>query len=138
NLCTNQGEKVVVHHPGYHNKTDGPDFIHARITIGKLKWHGDIEIHWHASDWMKHNHQNNSAFNRVVLHVVYEKQKKDKPVSRHDHTFIPTLCLKPFLKKPLQYFFHHYQQQDILPCTGSISSIPEHTIKQQFDEAHHS
>src|SRR5699024_8597863 len=129
NLHTVQGENVVIHHPGYDNKTDGPDFTHARITIGNLKWHGDIEIHWHPSDWMQHNHQNNPAFNRVILHVTYENSDDAETVSRQDRTSIPTLCLKPFLEKPLQYFFHYYQQLSVLPCTRNLASVPEDIIK---------
>lgn len=137
-LYTCEGKKVMIHQPGYYNKTDGPDFTNARITIGHLKWHGDIEIHWHANDWKKHNHQNDPAFNRVVLHVIYEKLASDEVVSRYDQTSIPTLCLKPFLEKPLQYFFHHYQQRSVIPCKGNLASVPEDVIKQQFNEAHRS
>jgi hypothetical protein len=134
-LFTTKGEKVIIHHPGYHNKTDGPDFTRARITIGDLKWVGDVEIHWHSDDWFNHHHQNDPNFNQVILHVVFDSGNKSD-VLRHDQTTIPTLCIQPCLTKPLQYFFHHYQQPHVLPCTGNLANVPEKIIGQQFDEAH--
>jgi hypothetical protein len=134
-LLTTSGEKVMIHHPGYHNKTDGPDFTHARISIGDLKWLGDVEIHWHLDDWSKHHHQNDPNFNQVILHVVFDPTNKSD-VLRHDQTTIPTLCIQPHLTRPLQYFFHHYQQAGGLPCAGNLAKIPEKIIKQQFEEAH--
>lgn len=135
NLFTSRGEKVVIHHPGYHNKTDGPDFTHARITIGNLKWLGDVEIHWHSGDWFKHRHQNDPNYNQVILHVVFNPADAAE-VQRQDRTKVPTLCIQPRLTEPLQYFFQQYQQPDILPCTGNLAGISKKIIQEQFDEAH--
>lgn len=134
-LETASGKKVRIHHPGYHNTTDGPDFTNARISIGQLKWHGDIEIHWSSRDWFHHNHHTDPNFNRVILHVVYH-QKELHEIKRQDGTSIPTLFLQPFLSKSLQYFFRHYQQSPTLPCAGNIADIPKTILQQQFEQAH--
>ena len=35
-----------------------------------IKLKGDIELHMKASDWFAHQHQNDSAYSNVILHVV--------------------------------------------------------------------
>ncbi len=135
NLSTVNSQKLRVFHPGYLNKTDGPDFTNARVQIGPLKWHGDIEIHWSPGDWYHHKHHTDSNYNRVVLHVVFNG-RDCIDVNRKDGTEIPTMLMKPFLSKPLQYFFHHYKQPKTLPCAGNLADIPEKVLKEQFRHAH--
>jgi hypothetical protein len=134
-LVTTDGAKVQIYHPGYPNRSDGPDFLNARIKMDALQWHGDVEIHWQPDDWFNHEHHTNPAFNRVILHVVFDDSKSVK-ARRQDDTTIAALCMKPFLKKPLQYFFQQYQRSGQLPCSGSLASIPENVITKQFNEAH--
>ena len=91
NLYTLTGEKLNILHQGILNKNAGPDFSNAKISIGNTIWAGQVEIHVNASDWLLHQHQNDTAYENVVLHVVYES---DKLISRKDGTLIPTLILK--------------------------------------------
>lgn len=50
----------------------GPDFRAATIALpaGDLL-HGDIELHVRASDFRRHRHQLDPAYNNVILHVVF-------------------------------------------------------------------
>ena len=71
-LITNTKQPVQVINPGYRNMDSGPDFLEARIIIGEQLWAGNVEIHVRTSDWNRHGHQHDKAYNNVVLHVVYE------------------------------------------------------------------
>jgi hypothetical protein len=71
NLTTTDGESIEIIKVGEHNFDSGPDFFNAKIKIGKTTWAGNIEIHIHSSDWKKHTHQNDKAYDNIVLHVVY-------------------------------------------------------------------
>ena len=69
-LATTEGERVEILNPGYFNHDAGPDFRQATLKIGPLTWVGDVEIHARASDWYRHGHQDDAAYNTVILHVV--------------------------------------------------------------------
>ncbi|MDG1730045.1 MAG: DUF2851 family protein [Algibacter sp.] len=91
NLKTTTGEAVLVNTVGQHNHNSGPDFFNAKIKIGEQLWAGNVEIHIKSSDWFLHSHEQDKAFDNVILHVVWED---DTEVFRKDNTPIPTLQLK--------------------------------------------
>lgn len=133
-LQTAGGYSVCIHDPGRHNISDGPDFTGAQVTIGDLRWYGDVEIHWKLHDWNAHRHHNNANFNNVVLHVVYEETTRQS--LREDGTPIPTLCLSPYIAEPLQSFLDRYRRQPELPCSGQLSFISEEAFAKQLEKAH--
>jgi hypothetical protein len=77
-LATTTGEIIEILAPGQHNTDAGPDFFNAKIKIGDTLWAGNVEIHTRASDWLRHVHNEDKAYNNVILHVVKEN---DKPVT---------------------------------------------------------
>src|SRR4051812_42039860 len=91
NLRTAAGEALVLLNRGLPNSDSGPDFSSARIRIGPREWAGHVEIHIRASDWDKHGHQFDKAYNNVILHVVYENNVQ---VRREDGSIIPALELR--------------------------------------------
>jgi len=71
-LKTTEGENLQIIHPGTLNTNSGPDFLNAKIKIGETLWAGNIELHLKSSDWIKHKHNENHAYEKLILHVVYE------------------------------------------------------------------
>ena len=72
-IYTKCGKKVQIISPGYYNESDaGPDFSQATIIIDEIKWVGNVEIHILASDWVKHLHHFDPAYQTIILHVVWE------------------------------------------------------------------
>jgi hypothetical protein len=78
NLKTTDGEKVTVIHPGKKNLNAGPDFEEARIKIGETTLVGNVEIHINSSDWNKHGHQTDQAYQNIILHVLLNDDKEQK------------------------------------------------------------
>ena len=74
--ATFTGKPIEVLSLGQHNTNAGPDFLDARVKIGGQEWHGNIEIHVHSSDWYKHKHYQDPAYNNVILHVVRDVDKR--------------------------------------------------------------
>lgn len=133
-LKTNEGKQIQIHSTGKANKSDGPDFTGAKLTIGSLRWYGDVEIHWNSSDWQKHGHHKDENFNNVVLHVVF--QETDHQCRRQDHTTVPTCILSDFLTEPLHAFLERYRRRSELPCAGQLSFISEEAFTKQLEKAH--
>lgn len=69
-MTDDTGCKVEVVSPGDYNRDAGPDFLNTRVRIGGTLWVGNSEIHVNSSDWYRHGHHVNPAYNNVVLHVV--------------------------------------------------------------------
>jgi hypothetical protein len=44
--------------------------------IAGTVWAGNIEIHTKSSHFDNHGHQNDPAFNNVILHIVAENDKR--------------------------------------------------------------
>lgn len=74
---TTDGRTVEILSVGEHNRDAGPDYSHARVLIDDKEWVGNIEIHVSSSDWIKHRHHLDKAYDNVILHVV---RTADKPV----------------------------------------------------------
>jgi len=91
NIKTTTGESLKIINVGKRNTDSGPDFFNAKIKIENTIWAGNIEIHKKSSDWIKHKHHTDNAYDNVVLHVVMEN---DIPIKRGDNSIIPTLTLK--------------------------------------------
>ncbi len=91
NLQTEAGESLEILQQGTHNLNSGPDFFNAQIRIGNQLWAGNVEIHLQSGDWYVHHHETDSAYDNVILHVVWEH---NTDVYQKDNTTIPTLVLK--------------------------------------------
>ena len=128
NLQTTTGEELEVYSAGLHNSDAGPDFHNARLRIGTTVWAGNVELHISSSDWKKHNHSFDNAYNNVILHVVY---RDDEPLILSDGRTVPTLELHSRISPDLYNRYHQlvFGQQQIIPCEGSIQTVDEMTIK---------
>jgi hypothetical protein len=75
-LVDNEKNKIIILNPGEYNRDSGPDFFNARISVAGTVWAGNIEIHTKSSHFDNHGHQNDPAFNNVILHIVSENDKR--------------------------------------------------------------
>ena len=89
-LQTTEGLAVEVIDPGLHNHDAGPDFFNAKVRIDGTLWVGNVELHLRSSDWFRHHHDTDAAYNSVVLHVVTEA---DDDVTTADGKQLPQLVL---------------------------------------------
>ncbi len=127
-LQTTTGESIIIKRTGTLNVHAGPDFSLAKLCIGSIEWAGDVEIHTKASDWYKHKHQHNPAYESVILHVVYEA---DAEITRADGSYIPVLELKNRIQeKHLETYGYLMEEKASIPCAHLIHSMPAIVIEQ--------
>lgn len=86
---TTDGRRIEVLSVGEHNLDAGPDFTNVHLRIYNVNddanvnananeyidWFGNIEIHVHSSDWYRHHHERDAAYDDVVLHVVRDADR---------------------------------------------------------------
>jgi len=132
NLQTTQNEKIEIHKAGNHNNDSGPDFFNAKIKIGDTLWAGNVEIHINSSDWNKHKHQANLAYNNIILHVVYNN---DKTIYRNSNSAIPTLILKDHIDTKLITNYIKFKSTiDWIPCAKRIKHTPSIIVNSAIDK----
>ena len=119
-LLTVDGKPVYVISVGHRNYDSGPDFLNARIRIGNTLWVGHVEIHVNASDWFRHGHQNDDAYNNVILHVVYHNDSE-----RLD---IPTLEIKGKFDEGVYERYNGFlRSRRWIPCEKMIAGMQQFT-----------
>jgi hypothetical protein len=126
-LKTVDGFPVTILSTGIHNFNSGPDFSNAKIKIDDTTWAGNVEIHLKTSDWLKHGHQNDKAYDNIILHVVHHHDKEINskiPVLELKQKFDPGLWIK-FEKMVSAYQF--------VPCEKHIKDIDDFILESWLE-----
>lgn len=122
-LRTRNQESVRILDPGMWNFDQGPDFLNARIKIGKVELHGHVEIHIHGDEWYRHGHHKDPMYAGTILHVVYEKSRES--AMRLDGTKIPELVIGSVLDPAVwQRFESLRKNMGDIPCKSLIQTVP--------------
>lgn len=121
-LKTTKGQEIEIIFPGDYNFHSGPDFFNAQLKIDGMLWTGNVEIHVNVSDWLKHKHQNDEAYNNVILHVVYEY---DCELKTNTDEAMPTLVLKDRIGMKLyENYLQFLKNNTKLACAMGVREIP--------------
>ena len=128
-MVTNDGRKVRVIDPGLLNTDAGPDFFNAKVEIDGRLWVGNVEIHVRASDWKRHHHDEDPAYDSVILHVV---EKDDAPVARINGEIIPQVELKvsPRFNESYDRLVNAKVE---LPCAARLGEVPPLTVTEWIE-----
>lgn len=118
-LKAQNGEAVQIINRGQKNHDSGPDFFNARIRIGDTTWAGNVEIHINSSDWDKHNHSKDSAYDNVILHVVL---KHDKEIKTSKDKILPCLELSP-IQGILKKYTDLQNSKQLIACYQNLNSL---------------
>jgi hypothetical protein len=127
NLKTSNEEEITIINVGQYLELAGPDFFNAQITIGDQKWAGNVEIHLKSSDWYVHHHERDSAYENVILHVVWEH---DTEIFRRNNTEIPVLELKKYVEKEtVENYQSLISPKSWIFCEKQLIDVDEFTLK---------
>lgn len=133
NLQTTVGEALQILSVGQRNTNAGPDFLNGRVLIEGIEWVGNVEMHLRSSDWHRHTHTLDRAYDSVVLHVVWEN---DIVIQRPDSTFVPTLELKTLTSRKLLYKYQALtESKEVIPCASQFVNSAEIQKRSMLDRA---
>lgn len=118
-LHDNENNKVIVLHPGDYNHDSGPDFFNARISVAGTVWAGNIEIHTKSSHFDIHGHQNDPAFDNVILHIVAENDKRVFN-SKGEEILTAAITFDPALYEKYEQLVNN---PCVIACQGEIKKI---------------
>lgn len=131
-LRTTEGVALSIQDFGRHNHDAGPDFSNGQLRIDGLQWAGNIEMHTYASEWYKHGHHTDPAYDNVVLHVVLEE---DRPVLRRNGDRIPCLELKNRIPAGLiKSYWRLKHSKDWVPCQQQLHLVEEPVRRAFLDQ----
>lgn len=123
-LQTTSGLSVEVIDPGLPNTDAGPDFFNAKLKIGDTLWVGNVEIHTLASDWYRHEHDKDHAYDSVILHI---SEQVDREVFRSNGELIPQMQLA--CPDTVKVHYEELCRADAYPpCYSLLASLPKLTV----------
>ena len=132
-LTTTDNEEVTILDFGSYNTDSGPDFFNAKVKINDTIWAGNIEMHVFSSDWIKHKHHQDPAYNNVILHVVYEEDIK---IRSNTNTELPTIELKNrIFKNDLKNYKLLKFNTNWIPCEKAFSQVSSLSIENALEKA---
>jgi hypothetical protein len=119
---TIEGIPLEIIDPGTYNSDAGPDFFNAKIKLEGKLWAGNIEIHTNSSDWYKHKHDSDSAYNSVILHII--ECMDEMNIRDESGRLVPQWVMKiPDSMK--ENYLYLLNKDYSIPCLARINEIPE-------------
>ncbi|MEQ3690843.1 MAG: DUF2851 family protein [Flavobacterium sp.] len=127
-LQTVCSEEIVILNSGAYLKEEGPDFFNAQLIIANQKWAGNVEIHIKSSDWYIHNHELDTNYDNVILHVVWEH---DVDVFRKNNSSIPVLELKKYVSNvELEKHEYLFESKSWINCEKDIYQVDSFVLEK--------
>lgn len=133
-LTTEEGHWLRIVYPGQPNVDRGPDFVQAILTTAAGAIKGDVELHIRSSQWQRHQHHHDPAFNGVILHVVLWHDSK-VPTYLQNGGSVPVLSLHRYLNTSEGEW---YAEEDISPhppCSQAKERLGVRAIERLLDSA---
>lgn len=131
-LRTTSGETIRIFSTGSRNPDAGPDFLQARLKVGEIQWVGSVEIHIDSAGWYQHSHDQDPAYDNVILHVVWTDTT---PVVRNDGNALPTLELSRRVDDNLLEQYKNLMGSiSIIPCSSMLDRVRPIVILNTLDK----
>lgn len=117
------GVEYVVLNKGILNTDAGADVQQVVLKIDGIEWAGAVEFHVKSSDWERHGHHADAAYNNVILHFVAEA---DCEVFSASGRKIPN-AIFPKLDTYYTIYIGTFQKGKFVHCENSFSEVSDIT-----------
>lgn len=125
-LCDREAGLIEVITPGEYNRDSGPDFFNTRLIIGGTEWAGNTEIHISASDWYRHGHHTDHAYDNVILHLVHNEDTDVYTASGRR-----LITARPGFETALwENYLDFVNNPSPLPCSGLVGLTDSFMVKR--------
>lgn len=126
--CSVAGKTIEIIDPGKLNTDAGPDFFNAKIKIDGLLLAGNVEIHLKSSDWIRHNHQSDKSYDKIILHAVLQH---DRELEQNKLNEVEVLELKNLLPElPIKINKNNFGNKRLLPCYSQLKNMPSGLFRE--------
>jgi Protein of unknown function (DUF2851) len=134
-LSTADGRAVEVINPGRRGGGSGPDFLDAVVLLDGVERRGDVELHVRASSFHGHGHDADSAYDGVVLHVVYRADEAQTRLCGGG--LAPVAAFQPWLEGRSQELESWLAAPEIWqePCRGVSGRLGLEAVRGALQEA---
>lgn len=126
---TVDGRSIEVIDFGELNLDAGPDFLDAKLKIDGTVWAGAVEFHINASDWYRHQHQFDPAYEAVIAHFVlhYDRDVLVK------FTPLPTVELKSLIdRNHLRQYENMIKAKSTILCESQFPKDKSDVIAEEL------
>ena len=132
-LLTTDDKPIQIYKAGEHNINAGPDFFNAKVSIDHQLWAGNVEIHVKSSDWYLHQHEKDSSYDNVILHVVWQH---DVDIYRKNNSVVPTFELQKFTSQSLLLNYHKLfsKKSKYIHCENDISKVDNFVLNNWLEK----
>jgi hypothetical protein len=96
-LSTTAGEPLSVVYRGRRGRGPGPDYRDAVIRAPGRLLRGDVELHVRASDFRRHGHHRDGAYDALSLHLVFWADEPDTRLASGRRVSVAALA--PWLER---------------------------------------
>jgi len=133
-LATRQGQRLRVVYRGRANRGPGPDFRDAVIAAPWGILRGDVELHVRASAFRRHGHQQDTAYDRLALHVVFwDDEGEDTLLSSGRRA--PVAALAPWTERRAEEIHRWLRRPSRWrePCQGALERLGAEAVMAALD-----
>lgn len=121
NMKLSNGQEIEIIDFGEYNRYEsGPDFFQAKLLIEGILWCGSVEFHIKSSDWHAHGHHNDSAYENVILHIVWQEDRE----IINNGSVLPTLLISNYIQLDHCTNIERTQKEIFrIPCNYSLHEV---------------
>ena len=134
-LSTREGRRLTVVYRGRPVGGPGPDFRDAVIAAPWGRVQGDVELHVRASDFRRHGHGRDPAYDGLALHVVFwDDEGQDTPLASGRR--VPVAALAPWAERRAREIREWLEQPALWeePCRSALERLGAGAVAAVLDE----
>ncbi len=133
-LASGDGGSLRVLFPGLPGRGAGPDFRDAVIAAPRRLLRGDVELHVRASDFRRHGHHRDAAYNGLALHVVFADDEGSETLLASGRR-VPVAALAPWFQRRAGQIGAWLRQPPLweTPCLSAVRRLGAAAVAAALD-----